>query len=209
MPFIGVHRETGQRLDITTVEQPRRVLRSGEWVCQLCGAPLIVKAGLVVRPHFAHHAAAECRTDYRYHPESPAHREAKATLAGLLRQYMAEYTDAQIEYEAPIPEVRREVIGDFKHRAFVRYAETWGESAALSLATMRRGLAGTERLGRALKGMVGMQHVHGVLARGGGGLWRVVDLRKLYPAVKRWPRAGVRRARQLAAELRRQRQSTI
>lgn len=49
------------------------------------------------------------------------------------------------------------VLYDFKHRAFVRYAETWGESAALSLASMRRGLAGTERLGRSLKGMVGTQ----------------------------------------------------
>lgn len=146
MPFIGVHRETGQRLDITAVEQPRRVLKSGEWVCQLCGASLVVKAGLVVRPHFAHYAAAECRTDYRYHPESPAHREAKSHLAGLLRQHYAEYTDAQIEYEVPIPEVKR--VADI----LIVFPMGWRvahevQLAAISLAELQERTEEYERAG--------------------------------------------------------------
>jgi hypothetical protein len=96
-----------------------------------------------------------------------------------------------------------DVIGDFKYRAFVRYTEIWGMSAVFSIATIRRGLTGTGRLGRSLSGMLGSQRA--ALARAEDGSWRVADMRKLYPYIKRWPKAGILRAREIARELRRQR----
>lgn len=105
MPFVAIHAETEERIDITEIENPREVLRSGDCVCQLCGEPLIVKAGLIVTPHFAHYA--ECTSDYQSHPETPAHREAKRLLRQYLRDEFAEYANAKIEIEVPIPEARR------------------------------------------------------------------------------------------------------
>jgi len=105
MPFVAKHKETGERIDITRIENPRAVLRSGDCVCQLCGEPMIIKAGLIVSPHFAHYA--RCESDYRFQPETAEHRRAKRELAEKLRETFAEYTDAEIELEMPIPEIRR------------------------------------------------------------------------------------------------------
>lgn len=105
MPFIAIHAATKERIDITRIENPRASLKSGECLCQLCSEPMIVKAGLIVRPHFAHYA--QCGSEYRFHPESPEHRLAKRELSRILREQFVEYTDALIEYEVPIPEIRR------------------------------------------------------------------------------------------------------
>ena len=95
------------------------------------------------------------------------------------------------------------VIDDFKHRAFVRYAETWGMSGGITTATLRRGLTGNRRLGTSIGGMLGSQRA--ALARAEDGSWRVADMRQLYPYIRRWPKAGILRAREVARELRRQR----
>jgi competence protein CoiA len=105
MAFIAKRKETGERIDITTIEYPREVLKAGDCLCQVCDAPMIIKAGLVRQHHFAH--TARCTSDYQCHPESPAHREAKRFLATHLREAFSEYTHAVIEYEVPIPEVKR------------------------------------------------------------------------------------------------------
>ena len=105
MPFIAVRKATGERIDITTIANPRAVLKSGECLCQLCGGPLIVKAGLVRQHHFAH--IGQCSSDYQSHPESPAHQDAKRYLATHLGEWFEEYAGATIEYEVPIPAVRR------------------------------------------------------------------------------------------------------
>ena len=76
MPFVALHRETRERIDITRIENPRVVLKSGNCICQLCDSPMIIKAGQIMRAHFAHNAA--CPSDYASHPESPEHREAKS-----------------------------------------------------------------------------------------------------------------------------------
>jgi competence CoiA-like predicted nuclease len=105
MPFIALHKDTRERIDITTIENPRLVLQSGDCICQLCDTPMIIKAGQIIRAHFAHGSA--CPTEYESHPESQEHREAKIFLASHLREAFAEYIDAKIEYEVPIPEVKR------------------------------------------------------------------------------------------------------
>lgn len=107
MPFMALRKDTQERIDITEIENPRLVLRSGDCVCQLCGKPLVVRSGLILRPHFAHYADSDCDTDYKYHPESPEHREAKVKLIEFLRDTYAEYTNATFEKEKPIPEIKR------------------------------------------------------------------------------------------------------
>ncbi len=101
MPFVAIHKETGERVDITELEDPRAELKSGEYVCQLCGAPLLIKAGLIVIAHFAHYAG-ECQSDYKAHPESPEHRFAKHELKRILKAQFAGHSEATIQLEVPI-----------------------------------------------------------------------------------------------------------
>lgn len=128
MPFVAKRKGTGERIDITTIEHPREILRSGECLCQVCGAPLIVRAGLVRQHHFAH--TARCTSDYSCHPESPAHREAKRFLATHLRAWFKEYTSPIIEYEVPIPEVKR--IADL----LVTFPTGWRVAHEVQLASI-------------------------------------------------------------------------
>ena len=106
MAFIAHDRQTNQRIDITQIEQPRATLKQEDLICQLCGQAMIIKAGMVRRPHFAH-KGTQCDTDYQFHPESPSHHEAKLFLVQHLSTVFTEYTSAQFQYEIPIPEIRR------------------------------------------------------------------------------------------------------
>jgi Competence protein CoiA-like family len=105
MPFIAKRNGTGERIDITLIENPRAVLKRGECLCQVCDTQMIVKAGLVRQHHFAH--VGRCPSDYQAHPESPAHQDAKRFLAANLREQFREYANTTIEYEVPVPEVKR------------------------------------------------------------------------------------------------------
>ena len=107
MPFIALERTTGKRVDITLLQQPREDLQAGEYVCQLCSAPMMVKAGLIRRAHFAH--VSSCPTDYQAHPESPEHRAAKIYLREQLPKRFTDYKHVTLEYEVPIKEVKRVV----------------------------------------------------------------------------------------------------
>jgi competence CoiA-like predicted nuclease len=112
MPFVALDKTTGKRIDITEIEEPRKVLRSGDCLCQDCEQPLIVKVGFMrlghsVSPHFAHYADRECTLKYKSHPETLEHREGKRYLAKYLRETYKEYTDSDIEKEVPIPEIMR------------------------------------------------------------------------------------------------------
>jgi competence CoiA-like predicted nuclease len=62
MPFIALNRSTEERVDITKIEHPRLHLKSDTLICQLCEQPVIIKAGLLTRPHFAHRSL--CSTDF-------------------------------------------------------------------------------------------------------------------------------------------------
>lgn len=128
MPFIALHKETRERIDITQIERPRDVLKSGDCVCQLCDARLIIKAGFVMRAHFAHYAS--CDTDYHTQPESQEHREAKVFLATRLKEAHKEYASAVIEYEVPIPEVKR--IADL----LVTFPTGWKVAHEIQLASI-------------------------------------------------------------------------
>lgn len=105
MPFIALDKDTRKRIDITQLENPRLILRSGDCICQACEEPMIVKAGLIVRSHFAHRST--CISDYQYHPESPDHLALKYLVMQALKENIGEYSDAEIELEVKVPEVNR------------------------------------------------------------------------------------------------------
>lgn len=105
MPFIALDKESRERIDITKVDNPRVTLKSDRMICQLCEQPMLIKAGLVIRPHFAHRA--KCTSDYAHHPESPEHLLCKEMVARGLKEELVEYIQADIQYEVKVPEVRR------------------------------------------------------------------------------------------------------
>jgi len=110
MPFIAKLRSTGERVDITKIPNPRETLRKDDVFCALpdCEAPMIIKRGLVVTPHFAHHPNSPCKSEYGSHPESIEHREGKRWIAAqLLLEREYQHANCTIEYEVPIPEVHR------------------------------------------------------------------------------------------------------
>lgn len=105
MPFVALDKNTKERIDITKIENPRLTLKSGEVICQLCEAPMIVKAGLKKRHHFAHYA--ECNSDYEYHPQSEEHLGGKEIVAEYAGSWFEELAGARPDFEVRIPEVRR------------------------------------------------------------------------------------------------------
>lgn len=101
MPFVAIDKDTGQRVDITRVRDPRNEIKSGQCICQLCRQPMIVRAGNTKAAHFSHYS--ECGdSEWQSHPESPEHREGKRYVAAKLPQEWPEYRMATIEYEVPI-----------------------------------------------------------------------------------------------------------
>jgi competence protein CoiA len=104
MPFVARHATTNERIDITRLANPRSALVAAQLVCQLCDERMIVRQGLVVRPHFAHTRA--CALPYASHPESPEHLLGKYHMSRYLAQQPA-YKGARIELEVPIHERKR------------------------------------------------------------------------------------------------------
>lgn len=107
MPLIAKHATTGERLDITTVDRPRQTWMPGDIICPLCGGGMIVKAGLIKIPHFAHRNI--CTTDYKCHPESAEHIAGKMFVAKMVKEHTAEwqYEGHSIEFEYPVKEIKR------------------------------------------------------------------------------------------------------
>lgn len=99
MPFVARHAVTHARIDITQIPNPRETLHAEDLLCQLCDERMIVRHGLILRPHFAHRRA--CTLPYTMHPESPEHLLGKAQVSAWLRTQPG-FTDAQVELEVPI-----------------------------------------------------------------------------------------------------------
>lgn len=99
MPFVAKDTETQERIDITHYANPRLELRADQLACQICGARMIIRHGLMVRPHFAHTKA--CPIPYASHPESAEHLAGKAYVSAWLKEQPG-FEDATIELEVPI-----------------------------------------------------------------------------------------------------------
>ena len=106
MPFIAIHKETGKRVDITDIKQPKLKIKSGDCLCQLCSEPLILKSGFIRATHFCHYK--NCDSDYISHPESKEHLEGKRYLYDMLCKIYKPYFDTSlIELEKKVPEAGR------------------------------------------------------------------------------------------------------
>jgi competence protein CoiA len=105
MPFVAKHKDTGERCDITQIENPYKLVK-GDYVCPLCEVSFYVRMSPLHRYHFVHKGQL-CQSGYRFHEESPEHLEAKAFLAAHLKEEFPEYFGATIEYEVPFPEIMR------------------------------------------------------------------------------------------------------
>jgi competence CoiA-like predicted nuclease len=104
MPFVARHAVTHARIDITQIANPRQVLQAEEVICQLCEEHMIVRQGMIIRPHFAHKRA--CALPYEAHPESPEHLLGKEYMSLWLRQ-QPEFLGARIDLEVPIHQRKR------------------------------------------------------------------------------------------------------
>jgi len=126
MPFVAKDKNTGERVVITHYDNPKAVLKSGDCVCQLCNEPMIVKAGMIVTPHFAHYSS--CTSDYITKPESKEHLALKDIICKWLSARHGEYSTASIDLEVVIPEIRR--IAD----VLVTYPMGWREAHEIQLS---------------------------------------------------------------------------
>jgi competence protein CoiA len=131
MPFVALDKITKERIDITKIENPRAELKSGEVICQLCEAPMIVKAGQIIRPHFAHFS--DCQTDYNYHPQSPEHLLGKEMVANALKSHFSDYANADIDFEVRVPEVKR--VAD----VMATFQNGWRQAHEVQLASITIG----------------------------------------------------------------------
>lgn len=101
MPFVGRFPD-GRRVDITRIRNPHEELESGSVLCQICGEPMIVVAGLIRAAHFRHYADSNCDGPFESHPESIAHLRGKHHIAqNVAKEYGND--EILIEYEVPIP----------------------------------------------------------------------------------------------------------
>lgn len=131
MGFVAIKKSTGERVDLTQLKNPRsHDIKSGDCICQLCGERMIIRAGFVREAHFAHYAQTECRTDYEYHPESRLHLAGKRFVADKLREGIAEYSGATIEFEVKVPEAHR--VADI----MVTFPMGWREAHEIQLASI-------------------------------------------------------------------------
>lgn len=131
MPFVA-RKLSGDRVDITQIEDPRAELKSGEVFCQNCDEPLIVVAGMIVAHHFRHYSS--CDGQWETHPESPEHLRAKAFLRDNLAAEFEEYSSAKFELEVAVPM-------DWRARGriadvMVTFPNGWGVAHEVQLASI-------------------------------------------------------------------------
>jgi competence protein CoiA len=129
MPFVAEHRETRARIDVTRVKNPRLEIDQEQCICPLCGAQFTLRVGLIRRAHFAHRNT-ECRTQYRFHPESAAHLEAKLFLLDHLREEFPEYSEATIELEVKLEPIWR--VAD----VLVTFPSGWRQAHEIQLSSI-------------------------------------------------------------------------
>jgi hypothetical protein len=85
---------------------------------------------------------------------------------------------------------------NFKYTAFVRYVQVWRESFGLKVGLFRRAVLGTETLGRSFAGMLGSRNGSALIKV--GQKWEILNERKLYPEIKKMPKAGIENIRAVA-----------
>ncbi len=106
MPFTAIEKNTGHRVNLLRIKHPHAELKAGEYICEICKEPMMIRGGPVIQAHFAHYPDNHSRCPDR-EKETPEHLLAKIEIADALRDGLSEYIDAQIEEEVWIEEIKR------------------------------------------------------------------------------------------------------
>ncbi|MEA5079488.1 MAG: competence protein CoiA family protein [Anaerolineaceae bacterium] len=106
MPFIAINKVTRERIDITTIENPRLALENGVFLCQLCGQPMFIRGGGYYIHHFCHKVSCHSDEYGTRERETPEHLFGKREIAKLLHEQF-NGQNVKIEYEVPLPEIKR------------------------------------------------------------------------------------------------------
>lgn len=106
MPFIGIDKESGERVNILDYANPRAELKPRSLVCRHCGEDFYIRGSVAhaVRAHFVHKSTVECDASKRAHPETPEHLFFKEHLYRHLVAEIEEYTNCTTAIEYGIPE---------------------------------------------------------------------------------------------------------
>lgn len=105
MPHIAKRKQTGERIDITRIENPRATLKSDDLICPACDWPMAIRSGLVVKPYFAHKSGRDDCPYVEYERSmTPEHRAAQEMLRDSLASWFSEYISATAELEVMITE---------------------------------------------------------------------------------------------------------
>jgi competence CoiA-like predicted nuclease len=108
MPFVALDKHTRQRVYIRKIPDPRRQIKSGDCICEICQEPLMIKGGPLIQAHFAHYPDPTGRsTCPDREKETPEHLAAKDEITVALQHGLSEYADAEIEQEVWLAEINR------------------------------------------------------------------------------------------------------
>lgn len=108
VPYVGLNRETNERVNILRIENPRTEFSKGQIVCPYCKEVMFVRGNRNHKPriHFVHQSD-QCKSGYKSHPESPEHLFFKEYLADNLSKEFDDYETAGVELEYPIDSLKR------------------------------------------------------------------------------------------------------
>lgn len=104
MPFVGMRKSTGERINILEVDDPRLTIPKGDIKCPMCEGELTVVAGAVVVKHFRHKVT--CSSTVERHAESIEHLVGKWHVWNYCRNTYGD--SVRVEIEVVIPEVNRQ-----------------------------------------------------------------------------------------------------
>lgn len=102
MPFVALKEDTSERVYIGDYEAPKQALAGAALSCTDCHAPMGIKAGQQVVPHFYHLPGDKHPCYWRDHAESPEHMEAKRAMVAYLTSDPKPFGDCIVEVEYPI-----------------------------------------------------------------------------------------------------------
>lgn len=105
MSLIGISRTTGERINILDYKYPKKSLKKGDVLCQVCYCELIIKHGNINIQHFAHKSS--CSSDYKRHTESLEHIIGKELISKYVKSEWEEYSNCEIHIELPIASAKR------------------------------------------------------------------------------------------------------
>ena len=97
--------DTNEEVDITKIDNPRETIDKNRLCCKLCNGRVSIKDGMLRAKHFFH--ISDCTSDFEKHPESPQHNLGKELVGKHLKEYWKEYSNAEVRFEFPVPEVKR------------------------------------------------------------------------------------------------------